>query len=176
MFGHDLKPYEMFGYPFFFGVLAVIVANTFPSDFMTAFLYAFEVNVAFVPVFYLYQESCKYVDGQTSSAPKAQSAPRPPLQNLNEQYNQTVAGVRFDARKNFANIVYSRLEYGYTKVNLTEDYWIKKHHWQGTPEEFRQMMHDWDGDVVERKNPKNPKSSYFIRSKDRLLDKAEGRR
>ena len=97
---------------------------------------------------------------------------RQSLQNMNAQ---TVSGVRFDARKNFCNIVLARLEHGYAKVDLTEKYWLvrKPQKWQGTPEGFRQMMREWDGDVFERKDGRK-NSPYIIRSESRLRDKAHG--
>ncbi len=93
------------------------------------------------------------------------------------EYPQAVPLVHFDARRNFANIVLARIEHGYAKVDLTETYWLvhKPRKWMGKDEEFRAMMHEWEGDVLERKNPNNPKSSYIVRNVMRLRAKAEGR-
>ena len=102
---------------------------------------------------------------------------KPAPQNLNaSEYNQTIAGIRFDARKNFCNIVLARLEHGYAKVDLTEKYWLirKPRKWQGTPDEFTAMMREWEGDVFERKDARR-NSPYIVRSIARLRDKAEGR-
>jgi len=118
----------------------------------------------------------KYENKDERDARQASPAPRPALQNMNLQYNQNVVSVRFDARKNFANIVLARLEHGYAKVDLTEKYWLvrKPQKWQGTPDEFRAMMNEWNGDVFQRKND-NKNSAYIIRSEIRLRDKAAGR-
>jgi hypothetical protein len=133
MFGYDLKPYEMFGYPFFFGVLAVVLARAFPSPEMTVFLYAFEFNVAFVGVFYLWHESCKYVDGQMASKPTTPHIDLQPTRAADTMpqikaggmvYSQQAQRLKIDCVAKFNQIILTQLDGG-LPVEMTENYWVK---------------------------------------------------
>jgi hypothetical protein len=134
VFGYDLKPYELFGYPFFFGLLAVVIARAFPSPEMNVFFWAFEINVAFLGLFYQYTESTKYVDGQATSKPVATQEERPTRANETlpriqsggmELYSQGVESVNVNAVKAF-NLHIITQHGGGLPVIMTENYWTKK--------------------------------------------------
>lgn len=129
MFGYNLKPYEMFGYPFFFGVLAVVVARTFPSPEMNVFLWAFEINVALVGVFYLLHESCKYVDGQATDKlilPAPVKAEKQYLNlNTTERYNQGVVTLQINSVMAFNKMLITQ-KTGGLDVDMTEGFWVVK--------------------------------------------------
>jgi hypothetical protein len=157
-------------------VLGFFVVEYFRDLFAYIFMIFVDVGglysiVMFVAWLFGKREDEKEGD-KVERSESARPVTRQPLQNMNAQ---TVSHVRFDARKNFCNIVLARLEHGYAKIDLTEKYWLvrKPQKWQGTPEEFRQMMREWDGDVFERKDGRK-NSPYIIRSESRLRDKAHG--
>jgi len=137
MFGYDLKPYELFGYPFFFGVLAVIVANIYPSDLMNVFCVAFEVHVAFAGSFYLYNEASKHIDSRgkndTQKPANAPKEERPIVADLKliprsmaggmVVNNQVIAGVKFNKVRRFAQTLLNMRSVSESSVDLREDTW-----------------------------------------------------
>ena len=107
-----------------------------------------------------------------------------PLRIPDLSYDQTVTAVHFDPRRLFAVTILRQYEHGFD-VKLTEAYWLKKtvtakgkaarKRWQGTPDEFRVMMHEWDGVIFERKDPTRENSPYIVRDVARLRSAAEGK-
>lgn len=189
MFGHDLKPWEVFGYPFFFGLLAVGIARSFPSDLMTLFAVAANINCAFAGSFYLYHESCKFVDGQRGEpAPKPNTLTLEPvkqypnLSNEKPTYNQNVMSLKIDPQKHCLGIILQQYEHGFD-LDLTEDYWLssikspsgKKSYkrWQGKNQEFRDFKKKWEGVIFGREN-ENKNSRFVIRNVEMLRQGARG--
>lgn len=193
MFNYNLKPYELFGYPFFFGLLAVIIARAFPSPEMNVFLWAFEINVALVGVFYLLSESTKYVDARTSDN-KTDERPlraHDTMPKIKEGemliHSQVINKIRFDASRNCARVWLGEWEH-HGEIDATETTWLEPRintvdprrklpkRWQGKDSEFRKCKQDWEqSGILGRENPDNKKSRFIVRDPERLRQIAAGR-
>ena len=103
------------------------------------------------------------------------------IPNLNAQgYALTTQSVKIDARRNMAIRQWRTLEYynhDASKLNWTETYWLKEKpkRWKGKNEEFRACMHDWNGSVIQKKDPLRDNSEYVLRSEEELRRAADGR-
>lgn len=140
MFDYSPKLPELIFYPFFAGLSALGIARAFPSDEANLFLGAVCVNCAFVASFYLYRESCQYVDAATPSqttTPKLLSLDdERPIQASLQRIPQTMSGgqpvysqsmelVSVNAVKAFNQHIITQYSSGLPVV-LTENYWTKK--------------------------------------------------
>lgn len=90
----------------------------------------------------------------------------------------TMPRVQIDARRDFAIQQLRKLQYygDSSKLNWTETYWLKEkpRRWKGKNEDFRVMMHDIDGLVIEKADPKRPNSGYILRDEITLHRMAQG--
>jgi len=159
-------------------IVGLVIAESFRDWLAYLSMAVIDLSGLYAITVYIAMMYADYIKNMDEPQKNTEPAPRPVLQDVNTadlQYNQSTMRVRFDARKNFCNIVLARMEHGYAKVDLTEKYWLvrKPQKWQGTPEEFRAMMPEWDGDVFERKDGRK-NSPYIIRNESRLRDKAQG--
>ncbi len=93
-----------------------------------------------------------YVTGR-GKPKEPQPEPEPALPSLGEGFiltkraqmqtsAQVVEAPKINAEQKVAKtLIYQRNQN--MKVDLTEDFWIKRHNWEGTPEEFRDMKARW---------------------------------
>lgn len=134
MFGYNLKPWELFGYPLLAVFIALGITGTIHEgewrDLAKFGYYAICINSAFVGSFYLYHEAAKYVDARTPDTkeerPIQAANALPPIKvDGMEVYSQGVEVVSVNAVKAFnQHLVTQHL--GKLPIKLTENYWTKK--------------------------------------------------
>lgn len=156
MFDYQPKLPELIFYPIFGGLIAWGISYNYPSPTTELFAAAMYINCAFVGSFYLYRESCKFVDSMNDTQPQAQqTAPVKTYLDMNKAdergnvFAQNTGGIRIDCIKKFNQTLIDQRN-GNLVVDLSEGFWIKKigdveeNRWtriggQG-PTEFRTML------------------------------------
>ena len=99
--------------------------------------------------------------------------------NRADGYAMNVQAVKIDTRRHFAITQWRTYEYygrDAKKLDWTEGYWLKSkpRRWKGKNDEFRQMMHEIDGTVIEKADPERPNSGYILRDETMLHRMASG--
>jgi len=102
------------------------------------------------------------------------------VKNMNPEYALSTVRVQVDVERAFARAV-MEMWHGPMPINLTENYWIKKGHWQklgGTSrDQFVDMLERWVRvGAIARRNPGAENSPYKVASKRLVAEIAGGRK
>lgn len=195
MFGYNLKPWELFGYPLLAVFISLGITNAIPEgwvrDLAKLGYIAICINSAFIGSFYLYHEAAKFIDARTPDTKEE----RPTVADVSaipkskdNIYSQGVSKIRFDARRNFARVILGQWEQTQT-IDATETSWLKPRVnsvdprrklpklWQGKDTEFRECKKQMEQDgILGRENPANDKSRFIVRDEVGLREIVAGRR
>jgi hypothetical protein len=87
------------------------------------------------------------------------------LNNASEVYSQNIQRLKWDATRHFAFTVCNQHEHKFSRgVVMTEAFWLesKPRRFKGSPEEFRQMKHDFEmAGIIARENG-NKNSTHVL--------------
>ncbi len=136
MFDYAPKLPELIFYPLVAVEVAHGIALALPTEYQAFCVAAVAVNCALLPVFYVWKESCKYVDGMSAGdTPKLQQAEERPTRADPELIPRVMAGgmlvhnlinetVSINAVKAFNQDLVTQ-HIGGLPVKMTENYWTK---------------------------------------------------
>jgi len=173
VFDYSPKLYELEGYSAVTGVFAWSIYYAFPSDASMLFLASVCINCAFVGVFYLWRDSCKYTDSMGKNDPQtpanAPKEERPIVADLKliprvmaggmVVNNQVITGVKFNKVRRFAQTLLNMRSVSESSVDLREDTW--RTHFGGRDGYIRTRVRFENVGAFVRKDAR-PNSPYIV--------------
>jgi hypothetical protein len=134
MFGYDrpsLK--ELLGYPFLIWVVALAICGFVPAGEwreLAQFGYvAVCINLAIVPSIYLVKQFSEMSESKSENTTPAEKPVKYLDLNAGQVYSQNVTSVKVDSIRQFNRRILLQKHEGF-KVDMTENFWIKKGEWQ----------------------------------------------